>query len=161
TKLMIGNVINETRNIAHSILPPILKQFGILPALRSLAEQIKNQGNINVVFQTYEFSGRLNEKLELALYRIVQEAISNTIRYAEAKNIKIQLIRHPNSLVLIIEDDGKGFDVSKSPDAKGMGLFNIQERAKVFNGNAIINSSPDMGTEIMVEIPLSDNLNTV
>lgn len=154
TKLLIDSVIAETRNIAHSILPPILRQFGLIPALKSLSDQVKAQGKIDVIFQTYEFTGRLNDKLELALYRITQEALSNAIKHAEAKNVKIQLIHHPGFLVLIIEDDGKGFELSKKSSGKGMGLVNIENRTNMFHGNLIINSSPEMGTEIMVEIPV-------
>lgn len=157
-KSSISNVIAETRNIAYSILPPILRQFGIIPALKSLSEQVRAQNNINVVFQTYELEGRLDDKLELALYRIAQEALSNAAKHAEAKNVKIQLINHPGMLVLIIEDDGKGFDISDRSNSKGMGLVNIQNRINMFHGNFILNSSPDLGTEIMVEIPLQDNI---
>ncbi len=156
TKLLIDSAIAETRNIAHRILPPILNQFGIIPALKALSEQVNDKCKINVVFQTYELTGRLNNKVELALYRIAQEALSNAIKHAEARNIKIQLIRHPGLLVLIIEDDGKGFDVSVKSAANSMGLVNIQERTNMLHGNLIINSSPEMGTEIMVEIPFSD-----
>jgi signal transduction histidine kinase len=152
-KSLIDDAISETHNIAHNILPPLLKEFGLVPALKSLSEEVKTQSGINITFQSYEFTGRLKNKLELALYRITQESLSNIQKHAEAKNVKVQLIQHPDTLVLIIEDDGKGFDVSKTRTGKGMGLMNIQERVKAFNGNVTINSSSEMGTEIIVEIP--------
>ncbi len=156
TKLLIDGAIVETRNIAHRILPPILNQFGIIPALKALSEQVNDKGKINIVFQTFELTERLNNKVELALYRIAQEALSNAIKHADARNIKIQLIQHPGLLVLIIEDDGKGFNVSEKSTAKGIGLTNIKERINILNGTLIINSSAEMGTEIMVEIPYFD-----
>ncbi len=158
-KSLIDEAITETHNIAHNILPPLLKEFGLVPALKSLSEEIKTQSGINIVFQSYEFTGRVNNKLELTLYRITQEALHNVQKHAEAKNVKVQLIQHPDTLVLIIEDDGKGFDVSTPPAGKGMGLMNIEERAKAFNGNVSINSSAEMGTEIIVEIPLITSKN--
>lgn len=156
-KALIGNAINETKNIAYSILPPLLKEFGLVPALNSLTEEAKANGNINIDFQTINFSERLEDKLELTLYRIVQEALNNIIKYAEAKNVLIQLIRHPFSLVLIIEDDGKGFDTSRKFEQKGIGIINMQDRIKVFHGNFVIHSSSEMGTEIMAEVPLNND----
>jgi signal transduction histidine kinase len=158
-KTLISNAINETRNIAYSILPPLLKEFGLVPALNSLAEEAKANGNINIDFQTFNFSERLEDRLELTLYRIAQEALNNIIKYAEAKNVLIQLIRHPNSLVLIIEDDGKGFDTSRKFEQKGIGIINMQDRIKVFHGNFVIHSSSEMGTEIMAEVPLNNSSN--
>ena len=151
-KLLLNNAIIETRNIAHNISPPLLKEFGLIPAIKSLSEQIMEQSEITITFQAYKFTDHLKKNLELALYRITQEALRNIQKHAEAKHVKVQLIQHPDSIVLIIEDDGKGFDISKG---KGMGLMNIQERATAFNGHLIINSSSEMGTEIIVEIPSS------
>ncbi len=152
-KSLIDDAIIETNNIAYNILPPLLKEFGLVPALKSLSNQIGKQSSINITFQSFEFEGRLKNKIELALYRITQEALRNIEKHAEAKNVSIQLIQHPDSIVLIIEDNGKGFDVSKNMTGKGMGLTNIQERATAINGHLIINSSSEMGTEIIVEIP--------
>ncbi len=153
-KELINNAINETKNIAYSILPPLLKEFGLIPALNSLCAQMKLQGKFKVDFQTFSFTERLDRNIELALYRIAQEAFSNIIKYAKAKNVMIQLIRHPYSIVLIIEDDGKGFDTEKISTSKGLGLINMQNRANAFNGSFVINSSSKIGSEIMVEIPI-------
>ncbi|MFI5222081.1 MAG: sensor histidine kinase, partial [Bacteroidia bacterium] len=154
-RALIDESIDETRNIAYSIIPPLLKEFGLIPALNSLCEQFKTHFNINAILQVYELKERLGEKLELTLYRITQEALNNVIKYAKASNVWIQLIRHPASIVLIIEDDGKGFDTTNQPSIKGLGLVNIEERTKAFKGNVSINSSPEQGTEIMVEIPIT------
>ena len=135
-------------------MPPLLKEFGLIPALNSLCEQMQVQGQFKVDFQTFSFTERLDRNIELALYRIVQEAFSNIIKYAKAKKVKIQLIRHPYSMVLIIEDDGIGFDSTKISLSKGLGLINMQNRANAFKGSFVINSSSKMGSEIMVEIPL-------
>jgi signal transduction histidine kinase len=153
-KELINNAINETKNIAYSILPPLLKEFGLVPAINSLCEQMKLQGKFKVDFQTFSFTERLDRNIELALYRIVQEAFSNIIKHANAKNVMIQLIRHPYSIVVIIEDDGKGFDTTVGSASKGLGLINMQNRANAFNGSFVITSSSKMGSEIMVEIPI-------
>ena len=116
--------------------------------------QFKNNFGLTVTLQVYELNNRLANNLELTLYRITQEALNNVVKYANANNVWIQLIRHSASIVLIIEDDGKGFDATSKPNFKGLGLFNIEERTKAFGGNVSINSAPNQGTEIMVEIPL-------
>lgn len=154
-KILIDDVIIETRNIAYRIIPPLLKEFGLIPALKNLCEQIKISFKINVIFQEYELKKRLEENLELALYRIAQEALNNVVKYAQASEVLIQLIHHSNSIVLIIEDNGKGFDTLNETKWNGIGLINIQERVKAFQGSVSINSSKDFGTEIMVEIPMS------
>ena len=151
---LIDEAIDETRNIAYSIIPPLLKEFGLIPSLNSLCVQFKNNFGLTVTLQVYELNNRLANNLELTLYRITQEALNNVVKYANANNVWIQLIRHSASIVLIIEDDGKGFDATSKPNFKGLGLFNIEERTKAFGGNVSINSAPNQGTEIMVEIPL-------
>jgi len=154
-KVLIDDVIIETRNIAYRIIPPLLKEFGLVPALRNLCEQIKSSYKINVILQEYELKKRLEKNLELTLYRIAQEALNNIVKYAQASEVLIQLIQHSNSIVLIIEDNGKGFDTINETKWNGIGLMNIQERVKAFQGNVSINSSKDLGTEIMVEIPIN------
>ncbi len=151
---MVDKAIGETHNIAYSIIPPMLREFGLVPTINALCEEMKSQLKIHVVLQVYELSERLEERLELNLYRITQEAINNVIKYADAKNVLIQLIRHPSSITLIIEDDGIGFDLNLMPSLKGLGLLNIEERTKAFGGTSSINSSLAQGTEIMVEIPI-------
>ena len=149
------DVIIETRSIAYRIIPPLLKEFGLVPALKNLCEQIKSSYKINVILQEYELKDRLDKNLELTLYRIAQEALNNVVKYAQASEVLIQLIHHANSIVLIIEDNGKGFDATNETKWNGIGLMNIQERVKAFQGSASINSSKDFGTEIMVEIPIA------
>lgn len=154
-KILIDEVIIETRNIAYRIIPPLLNEFGLVPALKNLCEQIKTSFKINVILQEYELKVRLDKELELTLYRIAQEALNNAVKYSKATEVLIQLIHHTNSIVLIIEDKGNGFDISDEAKWSGIGLMNIQERVRAFQGNVSINSSKDLGTEIMVEIPLN------
>ena len=154
-KILIDDVIIETRNIAYRIIPPLLKEFGLIPALKNLCEQIKISFKINVILQEYELRNRLEENLELTLYRIAQEALNNAVKYSNASEVLIQLIHHSNSIVMIIDDNGKGFDTNAESKWTGIGLKNIQERVKAFQGSVSITSSQDLGTEIMVEIPLS------
>ena len=154
-KFLIDDVIIETRNIAYRIIPPLLKEFGLVPALKNLCEQIKISFKINVILQEYEPKKIPDKNLELTLYRIAQEALNNVVKYAHASEVLIQLIHHSNSIVLIIEDNGKGFDTMNETKWNGIGLVNIQERVNAFQGSVSINSSRDLGTEIMVEIPLN------
>jgi two-component system sensor histidine kinase NreB len=95
--------------------------------------------------------------MEIAFYRIVQEALNNVIRHAQAKRVDVVLERRDDRLVLIIEDDGKGFD-PQTVIEKGdrLGLFGMRERAEMLGGNLIIESRPGKGTTLVVEVPDGD-----
>jgi signal transduction histidine kinase len=155
---LVNEAIRETRNIAYRIVPPMLKEFGLLSAIKVLCKQVTSEYKIPIDVNLYEGEERFSEKLELNLYRITQEALNNSVRHADPSLIKVQLIRHSNSVVLIVEDDGHGFKVSKKK--KGIGLINMKERTRMLEGQFHINSSQEMGTEIMVEIPLTDKINS-
>ena len=97
---------------------------------------------------------RLDEKIEMMLYRIIQEIISNIIRHAEASKVNIELINHEKELILIIEDNGKGFD-TKNKENHGIGLKNIATRVEYLNGYVNFDSTIGHGTSVVVEIPLN------
>jgi signal transduction histidine kinase len=93
--------------------------------------------------------------MQTYLYRIVQEALSNVIKYAQSSEVNVQLLGNADQVTLLIQDDGKGFDVSELPKSKGNGLNNIRERVTILNGSLEIFSHPGEGTSINVKIPLS------
>jgi signal transduction histidine kinase len=97
---------------------------------------------------------RLDNTTEIIVYRVVQECIGNILKHAEAKEIHIQLTRHENSFMLMVEDDGVGFDPHKVK-SDGMGLKNISSRVQQLNGTVHFDSSPGKGTTTTVEIPFN------
>ena len=155
---LIDNAIEETKRISHDLSPVLLRDFGLIPAIEHIVDQTNAQKKIAVKFNEYNFSERIDKKIENALYRITQEAVNNILKHSKAKNANIQILRHPESIVLVIDDDGIGFDVDKEIKSKkyqwtGIGLISMSDRAQAHNGTLEINSSPGKGTEILVEIP--------
>ena len=114
-------------------------------------------------FYTNNRAIRLRQDVEIGIYRIVQESLNNIVKHAEAQKVTIQLISHTAKINLIIEDDGLGFQVERNGHMNGkkhggMGLINIRERTEGLSGTFSIHSKPGRGTEIIVELPIKENV---
>lgn len=153
---MIDEVANDIRAISHNLLPKILTDFGLEEALRTLCEKVEESKKLKVAFISSGFHERLDVVTELALYRVCQELINNTIKYAEAEKTTIQLLKRHDEINLMYEDDGKGF----YPDAVsgGLGMSNIQNRIKALAGEVDIDSQPGRGMTANIFIPLTSKL---
>lgn len=159
-KELTSNIIKGVRTATFNLTPPELKDYGIVPALTELTQELsKLTGKDIVLFNKSEFSQRLDSLVEINLYRITQEAINNAIKYAESSHIIVTVSHSQNLLSIIVDDNGKGFDKSKlkdKPDEEGgMGLTFMRERVKYINGRLFINSSPNEGTKVTLNIPLA------
>ena len=137
--------IKELRRVAHNLMPESLMKYGLNAAL---ADFCRSTGKV-----TYHFFGddkRAEEKTEIAMYRIINELVNNSIRHSEAENINVQLLIDDSRVHAIVEDDGKGFDASKA-EADGAGLRNVRSRVSSLNGKFEMVTAPGKGTEINVE----------
>lgn len=146
---IIDESVAEVRKIAHDLNSSFLVSNGLSAALNELKRSIDASGKIKVnVFETasqYQFGS----EFEIAVFRIVQEALSNVLKHAEATKVDIHLTSSATAFTLIIEDNGKGFDLSKSK--RGIGLMNIKQRVSAMNGEFNIDSKLGKGTTIIVE----------
>ncbi|OFX62064.1 MAG: hypothetical protein A2046_15480 [Bacteroidetes bacterium GWA2_30_7] len=152
----IDNAITESRNIAHDLIPIMLKDFGLAVAVRNLIDNNYTKCGININFAVFNYDQRVDEKIEKALYRIIQEALSNIFKHSKAKNSNIQIIKHDDLISLTIDDDGIGFDMNNLyNDFKynGIGLFSMKERVYAFKGVFQLTSEINKGTEILIDIP--------
>lgn len=147
----IDLALSETKNISHDLIPIILKDFGLVVAVKNLINQVKSNSTINFNLLEYNYK-RVEPKLEKALYRIIQEGVNNIIKYSNAGEANIQIIMHDDSISLVIEDNGVGFDVQTM--SKGTGLLSMKERVSAFNGSFNISSEINSGTEIIIDIPI-------
>jgi len=151
---LLNQTIDETRKIAHNLASGVLSKFGLVAALEDLKNTIQASNQLGFEIDTFNLKDRLSADLEVDLYRIVQELVSNTLKHAEAQNVTIQLTRHEDQLLtLMIEDDGRGFDLSDRSD--GLGLRNVQNRIKKHKGEVNIDSNPGRGTTITFEVPIN------
>ena len=160
-KALLDNAMAEAREISYNLMPSVLVDFGLVPALQFLGEQFSKSDELNVQVHTSGVDERLDPSIEVGLYRIAQEALTNTAKHAGAHVASVQLIGDDKSIRLIIEDDGKGFHVSRfrprSDQRHGMGLVSMRERAASFNALFVLDSHPGQGTEIIVELPRTES----
>jgi len=153
SKNLVGEAYNQVRQISHNLMPLDLEKFGLVTTLENMIGLVNNQNDdINIDFITYNFEAPLNNELGLNMYRIVQEALTNILKYAQAKNVLIELIQHEHNISLSIEDDGIGFDVKNFKS--GIGIQNMRNRSEIVGGSFEIESKFDVGTSISVQIPM-------
>ena len=150
---LIQETIEATRTVSFSLAPSVLTDFGVVPAIRILTEQVSKITNMTFNLQT-EKVNRMSEAIETCFYRITQEAIHNAIKYANANLINIQLSENEQFANLVVSDNGKGFDFKSVKDKmRGSGLKNMQARAELLNGSFKIQSKMGKGTSIKIKIP--------
>lgn len=142
--------LQEVRTIAHSMQPPALAAFGLIPALKDLINRYNTPDDL-IVFQYFNIPDNLDKDSNLHLYRIIQELLTNAIKYAEANQILVQVNANENDISVLVEDDGKGFDLIAT--SKGMGLKNIEARAKIIQAELDIDSQIAMGTTVHILVP--------
>jgi signal transduction histidine kinase len=150
---MIDEASNDLRSISHNLMPKVLSDFGLVEALETFCEKINVTINLEIDFINTGLSERLDVVTELGLYRITQELVNNTLKHAKANKITIQLIKRENTIQLMYEDNGIGFDSIMASD--GMGLFNIENRTKALAGRVTVDSQKNNGMTAIIEIPLS------
>lgn len=150
---LLEDSIKEVREVSHNMMPGSLMKFGLPTALKQFVNKINNAEILKVDLQIIGLKERLDERIETMLYRVIQEVMNNIIRHSGATNVNIELIQHEEELVLLIEDNGKGFDTSVVEN-QGIGLKNITTRVEYLNGNVNFDSRIGKGTSVIVEVPL-------
>lgn len=142
TNELLDESISNTKSIANNILPGIISDNGLVPALNSFFSRIQAVGKMEIHFE-HDIPYRLPTSVENSLYRIVNELLNNTIKHAQATKVIVQLNTHKENLVLSYEDDGIGYDSNSI--TRGLGLENIQSRARSINASASITTSLNHG----------------
>ncbi len=158
-KELTSNIIKGVRTATFNLTPPELKDYGLVPALTELTQELaKLTGKDIILMNKSDFSRRLDSLVEINLYRITQEAINNAIKYADSSLILVTISHSEKILSITVDDNGKGFDkktLKPKPDKDGgMGLTFMQERIKYINGRLFINSAPEKGTKVTLNVPL-------
>jgi signal transduction histidine kinase len=156
-------LIDEVRDLAWDIRPSILDDYGLELALQRYVEEAGKRSFIKFDYQCHSPSDseRMPGRLEVSLYRIAQEALSNIIRHSGANQASVILIRQNGTITLLIEDDGKGFDARKveTEQSKSLGLLGIKERTNLIGGDCDIESEQGQGTSIRIKIPVNGEKN--
>jgi signal transduction histidine kinase len=158
-KELLNQVEKHLRRYSHELRPTILDDLGWIPAIRFLAEGISKRAGLPIHIDA-TISGRLPGAIETTLYRIVQEALTNAVKHAKARNIWVRAWRDNQVLCCSIRDDGGGFDARQAnvaPDRKGLGLIAMRERVTAIGGTLHIESRTAVGTEISIRLPMEDD----
>lgn len=144
--------ISEMRRIARHMMPESLIHFGLPEALNDFCSSFTHQNIVSVHLQVFGMQERLDQNLEISLYRIVQELVNNAIKHAGASEIYVQLLRDEDLIQLTVEDNGTGFDPLDKKVKNGIGLGNIRSRLELLQGNLEIQSAPGEGSSFSIEI---------
>ncbi|MFT3843500.1 MAG: sensor histidine kinase [Lacibacter sp.] len=146
---MLESSAIELRRMAHNMMPESLSKYGLKASLQDFLSSIPNAR-----LHHFGEDERIDPKLEIIIYRTAHELVNNAMRHSEAQNINVQIVQHPDSISLTVQDDGKGFNPATVIE-EGHGLKNIESRVDTFNGSMNIFSQPEQGTEITVEFKIT------
>jgi signal transduction histidine kinase len=153
---LLDQIEEQLRRLSHELRPTVLDDLGLIPALEFLSEGVSKRTAIPIHVSGPR-EGRLPFAVETAVYRVVQEALNNIAKHAQARQAWIEIARQPGSLRCLVRDDGVGFDVASAAiknGQRGLGLVGIRERIEVLGGTFQLHSEPGRGTEISIIIPL-------
>jgi signal transduction histidine kinase len=150
---LIDKSCADLREISHNMMPSLLKKSGLPAALNEIAERINQSGKINVTIDHEENFGRLSPEIEIQIFRITQELLNNILKYAQAKEVQIQLMMEDSIFTMMVEDNGNGFDKEILTSTAGNGWYNIKSRLNLINGDAEIDSRPGSGTVVTIVVP--------
>lgn len=151
-KAIANNVIEEIHRLAIDLRPASLDHLGLVPALQQHVEKVSDLHRLTIEFHSNEQVARLPGEVETAIYRIVQEALTNIVRHAQATRADVLLDWRADKLIVIVEDNGTGFDPQKRPTDR-LGMLGMRERADMLGGSLIIESTPGKGSTIYLEVP--------
>ena len=150
---LIVETLQDVRRLAVQLRPKALDDFGLVAALEALVETFSEATGIGVDLEAQLGDKRLPTEVETTLYRIVQEALTNIVKHAQASKVSVLLVRRPGSVTAVIEDDGDGFRVDDVRD-DAAGLIGMRERLALHDGRLTVESSPESGTTLAIEVPL-------
>ena len=148
----VVSALQDVRRLAVELRPAVLDDYGLVPALERLTESFAEPTGMRVDFHSALGETRLPGEVETALYRVVQESLTNIVKHANARNISVSVARRGSVVAAVIEDDGSGFDLRKVGE-NGIGLLGMRERLALIDGRLEIESRPGAGTTIVAEVP--------
>jgi signal transduction histidine kinase len=150
---LVLETLRDVRQLAVELRPKALDDFGLVPALERLAQSFGEQTGVKVELETRLAAERLPTETETALYRIVQEALTNVVKHAQARHVSILLTTKDGTVAVVVEDNGQGFDPAEARE-DGLGLVGMRERLALVGGRLTVESSLGSGTTLVAEVPI-------
>jgi two-component system sensor histidine kinase DegS len=155
TNTLIEEAYQKVRTVAHAKNSGVIAKQGLLKAVKNMADKISVSNKIQIEVLDHGLDQRLENSLELTLFRVIQELITNVIKHAEATEVTIHLTNHEDSINIMVEDNGKGFDPHQITITNaGMGISSIDKRVEHLDGKLTIESEINKGTTVIIDIPL-------
>lgn len=149
----IDLTITDLKEIMYNLRPKIIDDFGLMPAVQLITDTISKNFDLKANLDCVGTPIKMDKKVELYTFRIIQEALNNILRHSKATEYYITICYLPKDLKIIISDNGIGFDTEKITSFKSYGILNMSERVKTLNGKIKITSSDSEGTNLFIEIP--------
>jgi len=153
TTSLLDEASTEVRSISHQMMPRALQETGLSPALQDLLDSALGHSKMHYTFEQHNAEGRFAEEVEIGIYRVCQELLNNIIKHSEASEVSVQLICSGKNLMLMVEDNGKGFNTEDKKE--GIGLLNIKSRIETVHGDVNFEPSPGSGTVATIRVPIS------
>jgi two-component system NarL family sensor kinase len=151
---MLDSSIRELRRVAHNMMPESLSKTSLSQSINNLCADLQ-RSDLNIIYQEYGLEDKnFPSTVSIAVYRIIQELLNNTIKHAHASEVIVQLSFHDNRLLLTVEDNGKGWTQDQTVSSRGMGWSNIRSRVDYLKGSVDVQSTPDKGTSITITLPV-------
>ena len=150
---LVVSTLQDVRRLAVELRPAALDDFGLVPAIERLRDLVTEQSGISVEVRSEIGDQRLSPETETTLYRIAQEALTNVVKHADARSVRMRLSRSGNRIVLVVQDDGSGFEPESVRDG-GVGLLGMRERIALVGGRLTIESTEGAGTMLTAEVPI-------
>ena len=154
TDALLDEAYQKIRGLAHTKNAGVIANEGLLPAILNMAKKATVPGRLKIEVVPFGLDERIDPTIEVNIFRMIQEILTNAIKHAEANEITIHLTQHHDILNIIVEDNGKGFVPKKIDTKEGMGLPNIEKKIEHMGGTFTIDSSLGKGTSILIDIPL-------
>ncbi|HSF61035.1 MAG TPA: GAF domain-containing sensor histidine kinase, partial [Gaiellaceae bacterium] len=150
---LVVSTLQDVRRLAIELRPAVLDDFGLVPAIERLCDVVAEQSGLSVDVQGRLGDRRLPTEVETALYRIVQEALTNVLKHADARQVTVLLSQTERGVTLVVQDDGQGFD-PVSVQGGSVGLIGMRERMALLGGRLVVESSESAGTMLTAEVPV-------
>lgn len=155
SEALLNEMYQEIRRIAFNLMPQVLVQHGLVTAMLESVKRINESGNVIVNVSSYDMPARLPEVQEISLYRITQEWINNVLKYANATSVEVQLLGYETELVVMIEDNGRGFNPQTLEQSEGNGWKNIRSRLNLIKGTYELDTNEKRhGTTFILKVPV-------
>ncbi len=154
TEVLLAETYEKVRTMSHARGNGLLASRGLIPAVQELAQRINSSNKIDFEVHHFGLDQRLENSVELTLFRILQELTTNIVKHSGANEASINITSHTDSINIMVEDNGRGFSASPLPRKSGMGLSSIEKRVENMEGTFVVDSTLGRGTTITMDIPL-------